>query len=31
MITTHYLLLYALFCTKPAAHEIRKWWNELKK
>lgn len=30
MMTTHYLLICALFCAKLPAHEIRKWWIERK-
>lgn len=31
IITTHALLLMALFSAKPAGHAIRQWWNEKKK
>lgn len=28
MITTHYLLLCALFDARPSGHAIKKWWNK---
>lgn len=31
LISTHYLLLCALFGAKPAGHAIRKWLNNLDK